>query len=89
MLSVPMIANSRFDNAEKKIKEMLYSKFGDPESEMYRIIRTCKDEQNGKKRMSDIMELWRFDHDTFSKLESIWNDVVGEKYEQIGFDNEI
>ena len=39
--------------------------------------------------MAEIMELWRFDSETFSKLEKIWDDIVGTKYQQLEFNDEI
>lgn len=81
--------NYRFERAEKKLKDMIRSKFGDPVEEVYRILRSSKDETKCKQRISDVMELWRFDDPTFSKLCDIWEEVIGEKYQQLEIDDEI
>lgn len=81
--------NSRFEIAEQKLKSMIRSKFGDPASEIYRIVRNAKNTEKAKQRIANIMELWRFDESTFDKLCKIWEEVVGEKYKQLEFDDEI
>lgn len=68
---------------------MIRSKFGSPENEMIRIAHHAKNDERARQRMAEIMELWRFDSETFSKLEKIWDEVVGTKYQQLEFNDEI
>ena len=61
--------NPRFEAAERKLEEMILSKFGNPEKEMFRIAHKSKDEEKAKRRMAEVMELWRFDPDVYRQLE--------------------
>lgn len=81
--------NYRFENCKKKLKQMIIYKFGNPEDEMLRIARHAKSDERAKQRMAEIMELWRFDSETFYKLEKIWDEIVGTKYKQLEFNDEI
>ena len=60
--------NPRFEAAERKLEEMILSKFGNPEKEMFRIAHKSKDEEKAKRRMAEVMELWRFDPDFSQNL---------------------
>lgn len=81
--------NSRFEDYKEKLKQMIRAKFGSPENEMIRIAHHAKNDERARQRMAEIMELWRFDSETFSKLEKIWDDIVGTKYQQLEFNDEI
>ena len=81
--------NYRFEAASKKLKEMIWAKFGDPEKEMYRIMRTCKNIENGKERMRNIMALWKFDPEVSANLNKIWDEVNSVNFEQLEMGNEI